>query len=76
VSAYAPVPDFELLHVTAAAEVELPAEAVALCTSGGFTLSGSTGSAVITRGESLYISDEGPLAVTGNGSLFVAASGR
>lgn len=65
------VPDFELLHVTGDATLPLRAAAIALCTSGSFTL----GSFTLNRGESVYISaDEAPVTVTGEGELFVATS--
>lgn len=78
VERFAPgVPDFELLHVTGDAALELPLEAVALCTGGAFTLRRGADSASVARGEALYVSaGEGLLEVAGGGDLFVAAPGR
>ncbi|MFF2052762.1 mannose-6-phosphate isomerase, class I [Leifsonia sp. NPDC058194] len=76
------VPDFALDHVVvggavASAPVELPGTALALCTSGAVELTGSTGALGLARGEAAVVTaDEGPLTVTGAGTLFVATPNR
>jgi mannose-6-phosphate isomerase len=65
------VPDFELLHVVADTSLDLIAPAIAICTAGSFEVGGHR----LGRGESLYVTpDESPIAVTGDGELFVATS--
>lgn len=77
VQAFAPVHDFQLLHVTGPAHVALDGDAIALCVSGSFTLSGASGSAEVARGDALFISaDESGLALTGDGELFIATPGH
>ena len=71
VDSFRPLPDFQLLHVVAAAAVTLPGEAIALCASGAFTLNGYE----LPRGASVYIADESPLAIAGSGDLFIATRG-
>ena len=71
VESFRPLPDFQLLHETGSAVLELPAEAIAICTAGSFTL----GAHALARGESVYIADESPLAITGSGDLFIATRG-
>ena len=71
VDAFSPLPDFALLHVTKDATVTLPAESIALCTSGSFTL----GTYELPRGASVYLADESPLSITGSGDLFIATRG-
>lgn len=76
------VPDFALDHVlvgreVASAPVELPGTAIALCTAGAVELTGATGSLRLARGEAAVVTaDEGSLAVTGDGTLFVATPNR
>jgi len=73
--AYRPdVPDFELLRVTGGATVALAADAIAICTSGSFALSGADDSARIALGEAVFITGETSVTVTGDGELFVATS--
>ena len=68
------VPDFELLHVTADAELALDADAIVVCTSGSFTLAGANGSLSVALGEAVFISGEPSVRVAGDGDLFVATS--
>lgn len=66
---------FALAHVTADARLALTGPAIALCTAGSFALAGGATSATIARGGALYVTpDEGALAVTGAGDLFVATT--
>ncbi|HEU0206472.1 MAG TPA: mannose-6-phosphate isomerase, class I [Pseudolysinimonas sp.] len=70
------VPDFVLTVVSpdaAAAGVTLPltGPAIALCTSGSFTVGGHE----LERGHALYAADEESLVVSGEGMLFVASTG-
>ncbi|HYI32386.1 MAG TPA: mannose-6-phosphate isomerase, class I [Glaciibacter sp.] len=91
VSVYRPdVPDFELVHVQAAAEkggsaataasvpmrqVELAGPAIAICTAGGFLLAGATSSDTLKRGQVVYITpDEGTLTFAGAGEVFLATT--
>ncbi len=82
VSVYAPgVPDFALTVVDLAdasgvATIELDGPAIALCVRGAVEFGGSVGSRVVARGESVYITpEESPLALTGDGLVFVATTG-
>jgi mannose-6-phosphate isomerase len=73
------VPDFALIEVTGDeihdARISLSGPAIALCTSGGFSVRGRLGSATVSRGRAAYISaDEEELLVTGAGALFVATT--
>ena len=75
VEAYWPgVADFELIHVTADAELTLSADAIAISTAGSFALTGASGSIVLSLGESVFIAGESALTVTGEGDLFIATS--
>lgn len=76
VAAFRPdVPDFQLVHVTAACSVTPGAEAVVLCTSGAWIIAGATGEIRLERGESCYISaDESALSLSGTGELFLATA--
>jgi mannose-6-phosphate isomerase len=81
VSVYTPdVPDFELIRVAGDdldASFELRGPGIAICTEGRVTISGTTGSATIGRGFSVYITpDESTLRFTGAGTLFLATTGR
>lgn len=93
VSVFRPdVPDFELVHVEAAADVagtaatetsvpmrqvELAGPAIAICTAGGFLLAGATSSVTLKRGQAVYITpDEGTLTFAGAGEVFLATTGR
>ncbi|MCU1476219.1 MAG: manA [Subtercola sp.] len=50
--------------------------AIVICTAGAVTVSSSTGSVEVTRGESFYITPaEGALTFVGAGELFLAAPG-
>lgn len=65
---------FELVEITADAEYTLTRDAIALCTSGQFTIEGADGTGTVSRGDTLYISaDEQTLRFTGAGELFLAA---
>ncbi len=65
------VPDFELLHLVADASIDLISPAIAVCTAGSFTV----GPVTVALGDAVYITpDEAPIAVTGEGELFVATS--
>jgi mannose-6-phosphate isomerase, type 1 (EC 5.3.1.8) len=68
------VPDFELTVVSpdaASAGVTLPlaGPAIALCTSGAVTICGHE----LERGHALYAADEPSLAISGDGTVFVAS---
>ena len=77
VSVYSPIADFQLVRVTGDAVLALPSDAIALCTSGSFALTGALGSAALSRGSALYVSaDESRLTFTGTGEVFLAAAGR
>jgi mannose-6-phosphate isomerase len=64
------IPDFELVHVTGDAVVALPGPAIAVCTSGGFTVAGHP----LQPGGALYADGEASVEVAGSGDLFVATS--
>lgn len=64
------VRDFELVHVTGDASLELVADAIVLCTAGSFELNGQA----VARGESFFVTGEAALAVRGTGELFVATT--
>jgi mannose-6-phosphate isomerase len=72
------VPDFALAVVQGpvdGADYPLAGDSIVLCTAGSFTLSGATGSTALTRGEALFVSaEEKALAISGDGSLFVAGA--
>ena len=70
------VADFELTVVlpdAASQGVTLPltGPAIALCTSGAFAIGGHE----LERGHALYVADEPELAISGDGTLFVASTG-
>jgi mannose-6-phosphate isomerase len=75
------VPDFVLTVVTPDAAVDgvsvpLPGPAIAICTGGTVSLGGaSVGHYALVRGESVYLSDESSLRITGDGTVFVASTG-
>ncbi|MDO7881139.1 mannose-6-phosphate isomerase, class I [Salinibacterium soli] len=65
--------DFELVEFEASGLLPLDGPAIALCLEGSFELTGGLGSAMLSRGDVLYITpDEGDLAVGGTGQLVVA----
>jgi len=71
------VPDFVLTVVSpdaAAAGVTLPltGPAIVLCTSGEASLNGHE----LERGHAFYVADEPALAISGDGMLFIASTGR
>jgi mannose-6-phosphate isomerase len=69
------VDDFVLAHVTGDAEYVLTGPAIALCTSGSFTLEGILGSTTVSRGDAVYVTpDESRVAFTGSGEVFVATT--
>jgi mannose-6-phosphate isomerase len=82
VEVFAPgVPDFALTVVdldaaAGVAALPIPGPAIALCVRGAAELSGAEGRSPLVRGEALYITpDESPLALTGDGLVFVATTG-
>ena len=72
------VPDFALDHVVVddrvpQAAVPLPGASIALCTAGTLDVTGAAGSVRLIRGDAVFVTpDERELAVTGEGTLFVA----
>jgi mannose-6-phosphate isomerase len=71
------VSDFVLTVVspdaaTAGVTIPLTGPAIALCTSGSFTIDGHE----LERGHAAYVADEPSLAVSGDGVLFVASVGE
>ncbi|TFV96489.1 mannose-6-phosphate isomerase, class I [Leifsonia flava] len=75
------VPDFVLYDVDASADtsasVPLSGAAIALCTAGTVTIAGAGSSVTIARGDAVYVTpDEGTLAVTGAGRLYLATVGE
>lgn len=70
------VPDFVLVRLTAAATWVIDGPAILLCTAGEFAVAGAQSSATISRGESSYVTpDEGRLAFTGTGTVFLSTTG-
>ena len=68
---------FALARVTGDAVLDVEGPAIALCTGGSFTLAGSVSTHPLRHGESVYITpEEARLAITGDGTLFVATTGR
>lgn len=66
---------FRLIHVTGEAVVDIVGPAIAICTSESVELAAET-SVVLDRGEAVYITpDEGPLAISGVGEVFIATTG-
>ena len=65
------VPDFQLLHVVTDGSVELAASAIAICTTGSFTLGGVS----LEPGDAVFIDGERLVEITGDGDLFIATSG-
>jgi mannose-6-phosphate isomerase len=72
------VPDFELVVIEPEGGSALftpAADSIALCAAGELTVSGASGSRVIPRGASLYVTvDEGELTFAGTGTVFLATS--
>ncbi|UFS57730.1 hypothetical protein [Subtercola endophyticus] len=65
----------DLLAATTASYTPL-GPAIVICTAGSLTVASATGEAVVSRGDSFYITpDVGPLTVSGSGELFLAAPG-
>jgi len=86
VSVFRPdVPDFQLVHIEAAAasgepvpmrQFTLTGPGIAICTSGGFLVAGAGASVAIKRGQSVYVTpDEGTLTFAGVGEVFLATTG-
>jgi mannose-6-phosphate isomerase len=82
VEVFAPgVPDFALTVVdldaaAGVAAIALDGPAIALSVRGTAELEGAAGRSALARGEALYITpDESPLALTGDGLVFVATTG-
>jgi mannose-6-phosphate isomerase len=81
VALYSPdVPDFALAVVDGVVEgarYSIGGDGIVLCTAGSFELVGAASSATVMRGEAVFVTaDEGELAVSGDGALFVAGPGR
>ncbi|MGK9148827.1 mannose-6-phosphate isomerase, class I [Plantibacter flavus] len=75
------VPDFELLRATldgvdgAPSVFPLPGPAIAIVTDGAVRLTGARSSIELVRGEYAYVTpDEGELAFSGTGTLFLATT--
>jgi len=88
VARYRPdVPDFELVHIRADADVAaaapvpmrqivLSGPAIAICTAGGFLVAGAASSRPLKRGQAVYVTpDEGTLTFAGTGEVFLATTG-
>ena len=77
IAVYSPgLPDFALAVVTSDATYDIGGDGIVLCTAGAFVVSGASGSATVSRGESFFVTaDESPVAITGTGELFVAGPG-
>jgi mannose-6-phosphate isomerase len=73
------VPDFVLVHAegdNVSASYPLAGPAIALCLSGTYELTGATSTAVLTRGQSVYITpDEATLALSGSGEIVFSTVG-
>ncbi|MFD3448520.1 mannose-6-phosphate isomerase, class I [Microbacteriaceae bacterium 4G12] len=75
------VPDFLLVRVsldgaTGAADVDIAGPAIAICTSGEVSMTGESSASSLARGESAYVTpDEGRLALSGQGEVFLATVG-
>jgi mannose-6-phosphate isomerase len=68
---------FALARVTGDAVLDVEGPAIAICTGGSFSLAGSVSTHPLLHGESVYITpEEARLAITGDGTLFVAMTGR
>src|SRR5690606_13087105 len=65
--------DFALVRFSGAATHSIDGPAIALCTAGEFTLTGAANSAVVRRGDAVFITpDEARLRLDGEGELFLA----
>lgn len=73
------VADFLLIQLSlkgASKELPLDGPAIVLCTRGRAELAGGRGSAVVSLGESVYVTpDEELLTVSGQGEFFIATTG-
>lgn len=75
------VPDFVLTVVSpdaasAGFTMPLTGPAIALCTSGAVTMTGSRGDGIsLPRGKAAYLGDEQTVRISGNGMVFVASTG-
>jgi len=71
------VPDFVLVRVTdARGSYPLTGPGIAICTAGAVQIDGGVSSVTLHRGESVYVTpDEGVLAFSGGGELFLATTG-
>src|SRR5690606_475738 len=64
-----------LASVTGDALVRPLGQSIAVCTAGEFEIVGQQSAVTVRRGAAVFVSiDEGPLVVTGSGSLFVASA--
>jgi len=72
------VPDFVLVRVAdARGSYPLTGPGIAICTAGAVQIDGGESSVTLHRGESVYVTpDEGVLAFSGGGELFLATTGR
>lgn len=70
------VSDFRLVRFEGSATWTLDGPAIAVCTSGSFAVSGSSPAVALEGGAAVYVTpDEGELAVSGTGELFLATTG-
>lgn len=68
--------DFQLLHVTGDAQWPLDGPAIAICTSGAFTVDDAS-TVPLRRGDSVYVTpDERELHFRGSGDIFLATTGE
>jgi mannose-6-phosphate isomerase len=74
------VPDFELVVVqpeAAGARFTPPGESILLCTEGSVDVRGAVSETHLTRGESIYVTeDESELVFAGAGTIFIATTNR
>lgn len=69
------VGDFALSRVFGSARLGLSGPAIALCTAGSIRLGGARSTALLSRGEAVYVTpDEQELSFAGDGELFVATT--
>lgn len=69
------VADFVLMRITGDGDVPLTGPAIALCTAGSLSLSGTMSEQQVSLGESVYITpDELNISVRGHGELFLATT--
>jgi mannose-6-phosphate isomerase len=72
---FAPAAGFKLVVIDGDSRVHIDGPAIALCTSGGFTLAGSTSRTELAQGQACYVTpDESDITIAGTGLLFIAAA--